>query len=81
MIHRSKDMNFNSTWRSRATWLAIALTVAIGVAPAGAQAQDWKFVVELPPALAAIDEAAGFRREGLGARAIISRRRGEEGTR
>ena len=41
MIHRSKDMNFNSTWRSRATWLAIALTVAIGVAPAGAQAQDY----------------------------------------
>jgi hypothetical protein len=54
---------------------------AAALAPAGAQAQDWKFDVELPPALAAIDEAAGFRREGLGARAIISRRRGDEGTR
>ena len=43
---------------------------AAALAPSGALAQDWKFDVELPPALAAIDEAAGFRREGLGARAI-----------
>ena len=46
---------------------------ATALAPAGARAQDWKFDVALPPALAAIDEAAGFRREGLGARAITVR--------
>ena len=45
---------------------------AAALAPSGARAQDWKFDVDLPPALAAIDEAAGFRREGLGARAIIT---------
>ena len=48
---------------------------AAALAPSGAHAQDWKFDVELPPALAAIDEAAGFRREGLGARAIVLRSR------
>jgi len=49
--------------------------------PSGAHAQDWKFDIDLPSALAAIDEAAGFRREGLGARAISSRRLGHEETR
>jgi hypothetical protein len=36
----------------------------------GGQAAEWKSVVALPPALADLDEAAGFRREGLGARTI-----------
>ena len=44
---------------------------ASALASSGARAQDWKFDVELPPALAAVDDAAGFRREGLGARAIV----------
>lgn len=43
---------------------------ARALTPAGAVARDWKFDDALPAALAAIDEAAGFRRDGLGARAI-----------
>lgn len=45
------------TW-SRA-WLA-----------AGGRADEWKFEANLPPTLAALDEAAGFRRDTLGARTL-----------
>lgn len=38
--------------------------------PLGGRADEWKFPVALPPALAALDEAAGFRREHLGARSL-----------
>jgi hypothetical protein len=34
------------------------------------RADEWKFDVELPPALARIDRAAGFRRAGLSARTL-----------
>ncbi|MEO8071006.1 MAG: hypothetical protein ABI652_06360 [Acidobacteriota bacterium] len=36
----------------------------------GARADEWKLDVPLPPALADLDEAAGFRRSALGARSI-----------
>lgn len=39
-------------------------------AAAGGRADEWKFDVELPSRLAAIDESAGFRREGLAARTL-----------
>ncbi|HKW00359.1 MAG TPA: class I SAM-dependent methyltransferase [Vicinamibacterales bacterium] len=38
--------------------------------PSGAIAGEWHFDVALPPALARIDEAAGFRRNHLGARTL-----------
>jgi hypothetical protein len=38
--------------------------------PAGARAQEYAFDVTLPAPLADLDEAAGFRREGLTARAL-----------
>jgi SAM-dependent methyltransferase len=41
---------------------------ARAVVSAGGRADEWKFDVALPPRLAAIDEAAGFDRESLGAR-------------
>ena len=37
---------------------------------AGGRADRWKFDVELPPALRALDEAAGVRREGLSAKSL-----------
>jgi hypothetical protein len=37
---------------------------------AGGRADEWKFDVDLPPAIAEISQAAGFRRESLGARTI-----------
>lgn len=37
---------------------------------AGGRADQWKFDVALPEPLARIDEAAGFRREGLGAKSL-----------
>jgi hypothetical protein len=37
---------------------------------AGGRADEWKFDVALPPALAKLDESAGFNREGLGARSL-----------
>ncbi len=36
----------------------------------GGRADEWKFDVQLPHSLAATDEAAGFHREGLGARSL-----------
>jgi hypothetical protein len=38
--------------------------------PSGTLAGEWHFDVALPPALARIDEAAGFRRDRLGARTL-----------
>ena len=38
--------------------------------PSGTRADEWQFDVALPPALARLDEAAGFRREHLGARTL-----------
>lgn len=43
---------------------------AEGATAAGGQAAEWKFPLELPATLAALDQAAGFRREELGARTI-----------
>jgi len=40
------------------------------VRAAGGRSDRWKFDVTLPPSLAAIDEAAGFTREGLGAKTL-----------
>ena len=37
---------------------------------AGGRADEWKFDIDLPPALAALDDAAGFRREGLGGKTL-----------
>jgi hypothetical protein len=37
---------------------------------AGGRADDWKFDVALPERVARIDEAAGFRREGLSAKSL-----------
>jgi hypothetical protein len=36
----------------------------------GGRADEWKFDVALPPVLAALNEAAGFRRRGLAARSL-----------
>lgn len=47
--------------------------------PAGGRSDDWKFAADLPPRLAELSEAAGFRREFLGARALwLPRRRPEK---
>ena len=43
---------------------------AVAVTAAGGRAGQWKFDVALPPALAELDRAAGFTREGLGARSL-----------
>lgn len=43
---------------------------AEALGPSGARADQWQFDVALPPALAQIDEAAGFRRDHLGARTL-----------
>lgn len=43
---------------------------ADGLRPTGARSDDWQFDVPLPAELARIDEAAGFRREHLGARSL-----------
>ena len=40
-------------------------------AGAGARIDEWKFDTPLPPALADLDEAAGFRRESLSARSAV----------
>lgn len=40
------------------------------LSPHGARSDVWKFDAPLPPVLAEVDEAAGFRREGLGARTL-----------
>jgi Methyltransferase domain len=55
-------------------WWAVWKTAFCG---AGGRADDWKFGARLPPSLAALDEAAGFQREGLGAKtlSIVSSRR------
>jgi len=37
---------------------------------AGGRADEWKFAVEFPRHLAALDEAAGFQREGLGGKTL-----------
>jgi hypothetical protein len=37
---------------------------------AGGQAADWRFDAALPGSLAALDEAAGFRRDGLAVRTL-----------
>jgi hypothetical protein len=37
---------------------------------AGGHAAEWRFPAQLPPALAALDEAAGFRRQELTARTV-----------
>jgi len=37
---------------------------------AGGRADEWKFAVEFPHHLAALDEAAGFQREGLGGKTL-----------
>ena len=39
--------------------------------PLGARSDVWKFETPLPPRLAELDEAAGFRREALGARTLF----------
>jgi hypothetical protein len=36
----------------------------------GARSDEWRFDIPLPPALARVDEAAGFRRDHLGARSL-----------
>ena len=36
----------------------------------GGRGDEWKFDVPLPPPIAAVDEAAGFRRSGLSARSL-----------
>jgi SAM-dependent methyltransferase len=41
------------------------------LAPLGARDADWKVPAALPPPLAALDEAAGFRREVLTARTLL----------
>lgn len=43
---------------------------ATALAPHGAQAREWKLPAMLPSALAELDEAAGFRRDVLGARSL-----------
>jgi hypothetical protein len=43
------------------------------VTTAGGRDDLWKFPPDLPPALADLDEAAGFRREALGARTLCLR--------
>lgn len=43
---------------------------ARALAGPGLRQDEWHFDVALPPALASIDEAAGFRREHLGARSL-----------
>ena len=43
---------------------------AEALGPSGARADEWQFDVALPPALASIDEAAGFQRDYLGARTL-----------
>jgi hypothetical protein len=45
------------------------------LAPLGAEDADWKGPAALPPPLAALDEAAGFRREALTARTLLIRPR------
>jgi Methyltransferase small domain len=37
---------------------------------AGGRADEWKFAVQVPASLAALDEAAGFQRDGLGAKGL-----------
>jgi SAM-dependent methyltransferase len=44
------------------------------LAPLGADDADWKVPAALPPSLAALDEAAGFRRDELTARTLAVRR-------
>lgn len=39
---------------------------------AGGRANDWRFDTTLPPALAALDEAAGFGRDALTARSVLA---------
>ena len=41
---------------------------------AGGRADEWRFDAALPPALAELDEAAGFRREALSAKSLLLRR-------
>jgi len=48
-------------------WRALAGRAAA----AGARVDEWKFDPGLPPALADLDEAAGFRRESLSARSAV----------
>jgi hypothetical protein len=43
---------------------------ARAVTAAGGQAAEWRFDVALPRSLAALDEAAGFRRDGLAVRTL-----------
>ena len=43
---------------------------ADSVLTAGGRVDEWKFDVVLPPRLAALDAAAGFRRQALGARSL-----------
>lgn len=43
---------------------------ADALGPSGARADEWRFDIALPPALALIDEAAGFQRDSLGARTL-----------
>jgi hypothetical protein len=43
---------------------------AEALGPSGARPDQWQFDVALPPALASIDEAAGFQRDYLGARTL-----------
>jgi hypothetical protein len=38
---------------------------------AGGRADEWRFRIPLPPALADLDEAAGFARDGLTARSLL----------
>jgi hypothetical protein len=54
--------------RSAAPWWDDWAAAAIA---AGGRADEWKLDARLPRAIAALDKAAGFRRDALGARSLL----------
>lgn len=79
---RARTIDLLISLSSRATPIAVIEPIATRLVPwwsafaervvkAGGRIDEWKFDAPLPPALADLDEAAGFKRESLSARSAV----------
>jgi SAM-dependent methyltransferase len=79
---RARAIDLLVSLSARATPVAVIEPIATRLVPwwpafagrvtkAGGRVDEWKFEAALPPALADLDEAAGFQRESLSARSAV----------
>jgi len=81
-LDRARAIDLIISLAARATPIAVIEPIATRLVPwwpafagrvakAGGRVDEWKFDAPLPPALADLDEAAGFQRESLSARSAV----------